>query len=142
MNNKYKYTAVLLLGSNLGNTKKNLETAILLIEKEIGKVEKKSDFVFSDPVEFVSSNIFCNIALLIRTNLSPYSLSKEVKLIENHMGREFDSSFYGEYRDRVIDIDIVSFEGIKYECGKLFLPHHKHLYERAFSMEILDNLRK
>ena len=58
MNNKYKYTAVLLLGSNLGNTKKNLETAILLIEKEIGKVEKKSDFVFSDPVEFVSSNIY------------------------------------------------------------------------------------
>ena len=98
--------------------------------------------MFSDPVEFVSSNIFCNIALLIRTNLSPYSLLKEVKLIENHLGREFDSSFYGEYRDRVIDIDIVSFEGIKYECGKLFLPHHKHLYERAFSMEILDNLRK
>lgn len=134
--------AVLLLGSNLGDTKKNIEEAIFLLNERVGKVLEQSDFLFSDPVEFVSSNIFCNIALCIWTELSPIQLLKVVKDIEKQMGRLQDSAIYGEYQDRVIDIDIVYFEGIYFECKTLSIPHQKHTKERDFSIKLLEDLNK
>lgn len=133
---------VLLLGSNLGDQRKNLEEAILLLNKKVGEIIKQSKFLFSDPVEFDSTNIFCNIALSMRTIYSPMQLLKIVKDIERQMGRWEDSSVFGEYRDRVIDIDIVQFENLYFECEKLKIPHYKHLNERLFSKEVLDNLEK
>ena len=50
----------LLLGSNLGDTKKNIEDAIGFLEKRVGEIQKKSNLSHTKPAEFVSSNIFCN----------------------------------------------------------------------------------
>lgn len=133
---------ILLLGSNLGEPKKNLEQAIFLLETRVGEIIKQTDFVFSEPVEFVSNNIFCNIAVCINTNLPPIQLLKIVKEIEREMGRMQDSTFYGEYKDRIIDIDIVKLEGLVFECDTLQIPHKKHLEQRVFSKKILDNLKK
>lgn len=133
---------ILLLGSNLGDPKKNIEQAISLLKTRVGEVIKQTDFVFSEPVEFVSKNIFCNIAVCINTNQSPIQLLKSVKEIEKEMGRVQDSAFYGEYKDRIIDIDIVQLEGLIFECDRLQIPHKKHLEQRQFSKEILDNLKK
>lgn len=137
-----KKETILLLGSNLGDQKKNLEQAISLLKTRVGEVIKQTDFVFSEPVEFVSKNIFCNIAVCINTSLSPIQLLKTVKEIEKEMGRVQDSAFYGEYKDRIIDIDIVQLEGLIFECDRLQIPHKKHLEQRQFSKEILDNLKK
>lgn len=137
-----KKETILLLGSNLGDQKKNLEQAISLLKTRVGEVTKQTDFVFSEPVEFISKNIFCNIAVCINTNLSPIQLLKSVKEIEKEMGRVQDSAFYGEYQDRIIDIDIVQMEGLIFECDRLQIPHKKHLEQRQFSKEILDNLKK
>lgn len=131
---------VLLLGTNLGNLEKNIEIAISQIEKKISKVEKKSKIIYSEPVEFVSNNIFCNIALSIFVLISPVELLKILKNIENEMGRIEDSSVLGEYRDRIIDIDIVSYGNLKFECKKLNIPHNKHLYEREFSKILLKEI--
>lgn len=131
---------VLLLGSNLGNLEENIQNAVNQIEKRVGKVEKKSKFIYSEPVEFVSKNIFCNIATSIHTDLSPMELLSELKSIENEMGRLEDSAITGEYRDRIIDIDIVSYGNMRYISEKLVLPHHKHLYERAFSRQLLNEI--
>ena len=137
-----QYKVTLLLGSNLGDQKKNLENAILRIENNIGKVISKSNFLYSNPVEFASFNIFCNIAILISTHLSPIDLLKAIKSIEKSMGRECDSVFYGEYTDRIIDIDIVTFNNISFENHKLSIPHKKHIEEREFSQKLLNNLKK
>lgn len=134
-------TVILLLGSNLGNQKKYIEDALVEIKLQIGEVLEISNFLYSEPVEFVSSNIFCNIAASVSTILSPVELLREIKKIEQKMGRKFDSSFYeGQYRDRIIDIDIVKIEGLHFECDRLLIPHKKHLEERQFSKEILNNL--
>lgn len=134
-------TVILLLGSNLGNQKKYIEDALVEIKLQISEVLEISNFLYSEPVEFVSSNIFCNIAASVSTILSPVELLREIKKIEQKMGRKFDSSFYeGQYRDRIIDIDIVKIEGLHFECDKLSIPHKKHLEERQFSKEILNNL--
>lgn len=131
---------VLLLGSNMGDTKKNLEIAITKIESRIGKIVKSSEMLETMPVEFVSNNIFRNIALGLYTNISPFSLLKEIKNIEKEMGRAQDSFVVGGYIDRIIDIDIVKYENISFLSKLLEIPHHKHTYEREFSKNLLNGL--
>lgn len=132
----------LLLGSNLGETEKNVENALKLIESEIGVIVKKSSLLHSMPVEFASINIFCNIAVLIKTHFSPLILLKSIKEIEHKMGREVDSAVTKGYTDRIIDIDIVKYANINFECGKLKIPHYKHLVERDFSRKLLNSIDK
>lgn len=137
-----QHDATLLLGSNLGDTKKNIEIALNLLEKSGCKIQKKSNFLMSEAVEFVSSNIFCNIATSIKTDFSPIQLLKKLKQIELYMGRNEDSSIVGVYEDRVIDIDIVIYNNIIFESKKLKIPHIKHLFERDFSIKLINNLGK
>lgn len=131
---------VLLLGSNLGNTKYNLNQAIAKIENCLGNIIKSSEMIETQPVEFESSNVFRNMALVLVTSHSPCELLKKIKIIEKDMGRNYDSMFLGKYEDRIIDIDIVTFNGIIYDSKKLKIPHKKHLLEREFSRKILESL--
>ena len=137
-----QHDVTLLLGSNLGNPEKNIEIALIHIEKEIGDIIAKSDILFTKPVEFVSNNIFCNIALLIKTQFSPINLLNLIKKIEIEMGRKEDSGTSNAYSDRIIDIDIVQYENLKFNCKILKIPHHKHLYDRDFSQNLLMSLKK
>lgn len=132
---------ILLLGSNIGDTKKNINDAIVHLQESVGEITARSKILHTHPVEFVSCNIFCNIALSINTLFSPIKLLQKIKEIEKIMGRERDSGFYKEYRDRIIDIDIVRYGNITYLNKKLNIPHKKHLEERTFSKELLENLK-
>lgn len=131
---------VLILGSNIGDTEYNISLAISNIESKIGKIIKKSKILKTLPVEFHSSHIFCNIAVVLQTEYSPVQLLDQLKDIEKEMGRENDSVIYGEYKDRIIDIDIVTYDEVIYSCKRLNIPHYKHLYKREFSKELLKQV--
>lgn len=75
------YNVVLLLGSNIGNTEQNLQNAIAKIENRIGNINKLSKMLETKPVEFVSNNIFRNIAMSLYTSISPFFLLTEIKNI-------------------------------------------------------------
>jgi len=135
-----QYTAILLLGSNIGDRKKNILTALDFLEKRVGEVLQKTEISETAPVEFCSSNNFFNFALLINTSFSPVQLLKAVKDIEKDMGRKADTSEIGYFTDRIIDIDIVKYSGLFFKCRKLQIPHLKHLTEREFSRKLLENL--
>lgn len=137
-----QHEVTLLLGSNLGDTKKNIETALHYIEKEFGPILRRSDILLTKPVEFASNNIFCNIAVLIKTQFSPIKLLNFIKKIEFDMGRIEDSSVTNAYLDRIIDIDIVLYGGLKFDCKTLNIPHKKHLYEREFSRNLLMSIKR
>lgn len=132
--------AVLLLGSNIGDQKKNLELSFEKLSTHNITILEKTNFLYSEPVEFVSSNIFCNIALKIETDLSPIQLLNVLKEIEKNMGRTVDSGTERNYQDRVIDIDIVNYNNIIFFCKRLEIPHYRHLYEREFSQLLLESL--
>lgn len=134
-------TAILLLGSNIGDSNNNIDLALNEIGYKIGHIVAKSKKLSTEPVEFVSCNIFCNIAVSICTHLSPIELLNEVKKIEKEMGREHDSKHFGEYKDRIIDIDIVEYNNLSFESTLLTIPHTKHVEERLFSMELLKDLK-
>lgn len=132
--------AVLLLGSNIGDQKKNIETAFALMEEQRIFVLNKSELTYTEPVEFASTNIFCNIASRIEAQLSPFQLLKTLKNIEKKMGREADSAILGRYADRIIDIDIVYYDNIRFNSRLLKIPHYKHIAEREFSKKLLEQI--
>lgn len=133
-----QHKVILLLGSNLGDKKNNLDTALERLQ-EVGTILKISKFLTSDPVEFVSSNNFCNIASIIFTHLSPIRLLNYIKKIEIEMGRVNDSAISRGYTDRIIDIDIIKYDELKFTSEKLEIPHKKHLFEREFSRILLED---
>jgi 2-amino-4-hydroxy-6-hydroxymethyldihydropteridine diphosphokinase len=81
------YNVVLLLGSNIGNTEQNLQNAIAKIENRIGNIDKLSKMLETKPVEFVSNNIFRNIAMSLYTTISPFSLLTEIKKYRKRDGQ-------------------------------------------------------
>lgn len=135
-----QHKVILLLGSNLGDTKININTALMLVTERIGSIKKKSKIIQTLPVEFVSKNIFRNIAIELYTTSSPITLLNAIKSIENEMGRVADTSVIGEYIDRVIDIDIVKYDDLQFCSKNLVIPHKKHLLEREFSKNLLKTL--
>lgn len=134
-----QHKVVLLLGSNLGEQKKNIELALQKISDAGNNISQISEYLISDPVEFASSNIFCNIAALIFTHLSPIQLLDCVKKIEVEMGRINDSKVSGGYTDRIIDIDIIKYNELNFTSERLEIPHKKHLFERDFSRILLKD---
>ena len=132
---------ILLLGSNINNPENNVKEALLEIEKKVGAIIAKSRVISTKPVEFDSFNIFCNIAIRIKTQFSPFRLLAEIKTIERSMGRLQDSSDLGVYNDRIIDIDIILYNNIRFISRKLVINHAKNLYERVFAMEIIKQLQ-
>jgi len=131
---------ILLLGSNINFPERNIDTAIKLIEKKLGKILALSNKKTTKPVEFESKNLFCNISLLICTEFSPIELLNYIKEIEQKMGRKEDSSNKESYEDRIIDIDIVKFGNLIFYSEKLKIPHKKHLYKRNFSKELIKEI--
>ena len=135
-----QHEATLLLGSNLGNVKNNIKTAIRLIEVDFGTIIARTEMIITKPVEFDSNNFFCNIAIVIKTHFSPLQLLKSIKHIERIMGRNVDTSVSKVYEDRLIDIDVVFYDNITFYSEELVIPHYKHLHQRDFSRQLLDEL--
>lgn len=138
--NMSQQKVVLLLGSNLGDKKKNINDAFTLLQSAGCDIIKKSKILTSEPVEFASSNNFCNIATIINTPFSPIKLLELIKNIEVMLGRLNDSLSIGYYTDRIIDIDIVVYNNIIFDCKKLKIPHNKNLLEREFSKKLIKKL--
>jgi len=55
------------------------------------------------------------------------------------MGRVNDSAISGGYTDRIIDIDIIKYDELKFTSERLEIPHKKHLFEREFSKILLKD---
>lgn len=133
-----QHKVVLLLGSNLGDKKKNLDIALERLQKA-GTILQNSKYLTSEAVEFASSNNFCNIATILFTDFSPFRLLNYIKQIEIEMGRVNDSKISGCYTDRIIDIDIITYDEINFISKRLEIPHKKHLFEREFSKILLKD---
>lgn len=120
------------LGSNLGDTSQNLTHAIRKIDDLSGRVLKQSQFFQSEPWGFESPNNFLNAVILIETRLSPIELLNTLQAIENELGR-IEKTQNSNYEDRIIDLDILLYEGVQMNSEELKIPH-PHMKERDFVM--------
>lgn len=124
----------LSIGSNLGNRKQNIRESIQHLE-HVGQIIMYSDFMNSEPMGFESDNYFLNIALKIKTELSPIILLEKLKEIELKMGRLSKNVV----EDRIIDIDIVFYEDITMNEKELTIPHPNYR-KRSFVLKPLHEL--
>ena len=130
------HTVYLSLGTNLGDKKHNLVSAIKEIERRVGPVRAQSAFLTTEPWGFESENTFLNAAVRVETELSPNELLRVTQQIEREMGRTQKSSVDPQqskviYHDRIIDIDILLYDDLHINTKKLIIPH-PHMYERDF----------
>lgn len=122
------------VGSNLGNRKENIRKAIAQLNKlKSVKIIRISKVRQTDPVGGpTGQNKFLNAVLKIKTNLSAVTLLKELKNIENLLGRKKTVRF----GPRVIDLDILLFGCDIINRKGLKVPHPRML-ERKFVLEPL-----
>lgn len=121
--------AYLLLGSNLGDRKHQIEKSIQLIAEQIGLVLKESSIYETESWGISDQPIFLNKVILVETSFDPFELLKCIKNIEISMGRKERAKWH----NREIDIDIL-FYGKQYiETPELRIPH-PYLHERMFTL--------
>ncbi|MCC9306642.1 2-amino-4-hydroxy-6-hydroxymethyldihydropteridine diphosphokinase [Kitasatospora sp. RB6PN24] len=122
-------TAVVALGSNLGNRLETLQGAVDALGDTPGVKITAVSGVFETealggPAEQPN---YYNAVVLLRTTLPPYSLLERANAIEDAFGRERTV----RWGARTLDVDIINFQGVLSEDPVLLLPHPR-AHERAF----------
>jgi 2-amino-4-hydroxy-6-hydroxymethyldihydropteridine diphosphokinase len=113
------HTAYLSLGSNLGDRAANLREAIRRLEP-LGSILAVSSFYETEPVDVEQPQPwFVNCALALETELPPQQLLTATLALEQSMGRERRE----KKGPRMIDIDIVLFDGLIVNTLELAIPH-------------------
>ena len=131
-------TTYLSLGSNLGDRKQLLHTAINEIAERVGRVEAISSCIETEPVGFDSVHLFLNMAVRVTTELNPYELLKVLKQLECDLGRT-RKSHDGIHYDRTIDIDILLYDNLEVNSEELQIPHPR-MWERDFVIRPLKEI--
>ena len=128
--------AVIALGTNLGERKKNIENAVEAVKKLSDvKILKISSVIETEPWGVENQPMFLNCCILIETTLPPLMLLGECLGIEAAMGRVRGM----RYGPRVIDLDLITYEGVTMNTKELTLPHPR-AKERDFVMIPLKEL--
>lgn len=130
--------AILSLGTNLNDRLNNLKTAIKFLKKvsdteflKVSKIYETEPFGVPD-----KQDNYYNCCVLLKTKLNPYILLEDCLKIELKMGRK------RPYKNapRIIDIDMIYYEGKTCNDQNLILPHPR-AKDRAFVLvPILDVL--
>lgn len=111
----------LSIGTNLGDKKKNLDSALTEIKLQIGKITSLSSIYESEPWGFDTEDHFFNIMIGVTTTMNPEQLLRACQNIEIELGR-IKSEQTG-YTSRLIDIDIVYFDNLIVAMPHLQIPH-------------------
>lgn len=132
--------AFIALGSNMGDRLATMRRAVAILAK--------TDGIFVDLAADVASLYetrpvggptgqakFLNSALRVRTTLEPLALMEVLLEIEGALGRARRE----QWESRVIDLDLLLYGPLQFECATLTLPHLR-LHERRFVLEPLAEI--
>ncbi|MBN1521067.1 MAG: 2-amino-4-hydroxy-6-hydroxymethyldihydropteridine diphosphokinase [Candidatus Aureabacteria bacterium] len=129
-------TALLSIGSNKGKRLDNIRRSVqLLIRLKSIKVESISSIYRSDPVDDADQPFFYNIAVSLKTRLSPHELFQYMVHIEKVIGKEKER----EKGPRRIDLDVLFYDDVVLKDDILTIPHpsiEKRLFVLKPLMEI------
>ncbi len=128
-------TVYLLLGGNIGNVPDTFSKTIELIKNHIGFITEASAVYYTEPWGFESDNLFYNQALAVKTKLAPRALLSAVLSIESMMGRRRQNP---GYESRIIDIDILLYNGKVINEKGLEIPHPRMHLRRFALIPLVD----
>jgi 2-amino-4-hydroxy-6-hydroxymethyldihydropteridine diphosphokinase len=125
-----KVQAALGLGGNVGDVRAAFTRALAALTDAPGvEVLRKSSLYRTAPWGPVAQPPFLNMAVLVRTTLSPHRLLDLCLSIERQEGRVRAERF----GPRTLDVDILAFGELVLSDERLTLPHPR-LLERAFAL--------
>ncbi|MBN1651954.1 MAG: 2-amino-4-hydroxy-6-hydroxymethyldihydropteridine diphosphokinase [Bacteroidales bacterium] len=130
------HKTVLLLGSNLGNSKALILKAKNLLEVDLGTCILSSSIYISEAWGFETNNSFLNQVLVFETDLKPKEILYLALDIETKLGRERSSEGYSS---RTMDIDLLFYDQEIMKDEELEIPHPK-LHLRRFTLEPLSEI--
>jgi 2-amino-4-hydroxy-6-hydroxymethyldihydropteridine diphosphokinase len=122
------FVARIGIGSNVGDAAANVRAAFEALAV-IGTVTARSSLYRTKAWGVRDQPDFYNAAALVETTLDPHALLRELKSIEQTMGR-VQTYHWGP---RVIDLDILAYGDVRIDEPDLTIPH-PHLHERAFAL--------
>lgn len=129
-----KQIAYLSLGSNIGDRVGNLNVALEALGAFVFVQEISS--LYETPAAYVTDQSnFLNAVCRVATNLSPTELLDALEKTMLDLGRRRSI----RYGPRVIDIDILFYEGLQLKSDRLSIPHPL-LPERDFILEPLCDI--
>ncbi len=138
-------TCYISVGSNLGDRKLYIETAIKKIRTLVNtRVKKVSSIIETSPQGGPPQGAYLNAVLEIETEIIPYQLLQELQRIELLLGRVRTVV----NAPRTIDLDILTYGDVCMNEDALCIPHSRML-QRDFVMmplkeiapELVKNLR-
>ena len=133
----------LLLGTNLGDRGRNIETALEALDKAFcGRRVQISRIIETEACGF-DGPPFLNAVVVYRSARRPENILKICKRIERSMGRT-DAPEYAPdgsriYHNRIIDIDILLYGDISVKTPELTIPHPQ-IKTRQFVKTLLAGL--
>ena len=127
------HRALIGVGSNIGLAAQNCKKAIELVNKsESVNVTAQSSLYESQPVGKTNQPWFVNSTIEVYTKLGPEELLQYLLNIEQEFGRIRKE----KWGARIIDLDILDFEGLIIDSKTLTLPHPE-MTQRRFVLEPL-----
>lgn len=130
-----RYKVYLSLGSNVGNTHKNIHDAIVKLRKVTDtSINKISEILETKPFGDIIQDNFLNCCIEIDTLLTPQEFLEKILGIEKELGRDRAKEI--KWGPRTIDIDIILYGKEIIEDENLSVPH-QWMCERAFVLDPL-----
>ena len=124
-----KYNKVYLsIGSNIGSRIKNIQDSMKSLQFYNNNIVEISSYYDSEPLYYKKQRNFINIVVLLETKLNVDALLLFTKNIETNMGRELNKN---KNHERIIDIDILTFNDQEVYKNNLVIPHPR-ICERKF----------
>lgn len=120
-------TVYLGLGANIGDRESNLRDAVRMLRERGCELTAASSLYETKPVGITDQPDFLNAVIAVKTALDPRDLLAVCRKIEQEMGRVRTL----RYGPRVIDIDILLYEGTESNDDELTIPHPR-IPDRAF----------
>ena len=125
----------LLLGSNMGNSRWQLQKAIGLIKKQVGPVSRRSALYQTAAWGKTDQPDFLNQVIVVNTKHNAAQTMKTLLGIEKEMGRVRTV----KNAPRIIDIDILFFNKEIVQEADLIIPHPQ-IQNRRFVLTPLNEL--
>jgi 2-amino-4-hydroxy-6-hydroxymethyldihydropteridine diphosphokinase len=127
------------LGSNVGDRRAQLQTAVDMLGAHGVRVLASSSTYDTDPVgEVLDQPSFLNACLRIETDLGPEELLDACKAVEREMGRAQPGEGYVRHGPRPIDVDLLLLGDRSYASERLRLPHEQVLARRFVLVPLLE----
>ena len=127
--------AYLLIGGNIGNRKAYLSAAREAIASACGDIIQSSSIYETAAWGIEEQSAFLNQALKIKTGLDPNVLLEKILAIEEKLGRKRQL----KYGPRIIDIDILLYNGEIVRTPGLTIPHPQ-MQKRRFVLAPLNEI--